>query len=1805
MKKIIHVVLAVVLCLMLSVAAEAASFLVTSQADFLAAGTTLSSVVASTAEGLNADYLRIYNTNPGIDDGFPARRFTNGGLRTWNRKRAIYLDIPIDGAGRANRYNEKVQVEISRIGGAKSDWSDLRLTDFQGDPIQFGLVDFETPIDNPDSPLKILFEANATGTLGSTTYWLYYGNKDAISIATNTISRFYLNNHDFEDGLTSWNECMALNALNPSPADRPQTRSTVLYVNIEDNLSMVPPGYVGFNSKSCLSVGYPNGLSLGGDNRWRAIYQRVIGPATGSYVLKAYRKSVSLSYTPAFWHLMFLQNSNAGCWWDAFFVAAGVTDWTPVYVEFSTPATRTVDCGLGFFVSESVTNNGWRERRGDFDWAELNLKYPLRPTLATETTAGYYPVASYVSRIFDTGVATPSYTLLTYEGNTTAPGTGISIYTRTGNGVATSAWQLVDNSRIMSPNNRYIQFAAVLSADDTAYSPILDAVQIYYDLPTTQLAISAPATVNAGDYFEFSVTALNGLNATDTLSTATISLTSTTGNAVFPISNYTFIPADKGTHRFLARNPTAESFRIQATSGTVSSQSADIVSSGANTTQITLLGIPTPVTAGTSFTLGVQARDMYGNRVVSDNSLITIQHTDPYPASLPVSVTLSAGQASITNVLFYTTSTQTITIKDPARGLTSSAAVSIIPAPVNKLKLVGTSDPYQSVSFPLTVYAVDQYGNTVASYNNPSLSLGISSGTASYSASSVTNGSRTLNISLSAPGNLTLTATTTTPLSGTLGVTVHPVSPPALDHFSVDCGYVQRVGTPFTLLIEARDAYDNIVTGYKGACVFNTSIGSATPGVTTGYSFLDGVLAMPVSLSAASTTVNLLVKDMADPGIIGGIQLQVLPGGIDHFDVVASTPVTAGASCSFSVTARDSGNNLLTGYTGTISLTHDAVGDTTLPNIFTFSLSDQGKKLFTATEAARFTRSGAFRIRVEDSGRVGFSNTIQVHPDTSGIRVSVLPEDYTVELGESFSYRVSLEDRFTNPLSGFTGNINIAYPGSASASSPLVYTFQSFENGAHRFLEQVYPTKLGTFSVQVTEPVSGTVASSAEIQVVSGDTLNFSMNPASITISAGDTITFQVTASDSAGNINQNYVGSVRFTATDPLALVPPDYALTLGQGTFNTTFYTSGRYLYTVRDTQNPSILGSMTVTVIASNPSKLEVDIRDSDLVAAAGDSISVWFRIKDAYGNPATTTGTLVMRSTDTNPAASPTPATQNLAVATSLYARNWTVASAGVQFITASLTHPLGTIGETYSLPLLVTANTPQTITGNFPASVSSELPVPFVVRVIDAYGNPTPLFTGGIQATSAGSGFTTEQYTFSPEDKGEHTYILRWAANPVDTGASFNTTVNFGRYTGGAGVPATITLPVYVDNPRRTTAPLPQLPFMTMLLSMPDPNPIASMPFRMTLYTLSIRETPASITSVIDFAANNGDIFVSTDGVNYGRTLTFANQSVQSFWAVVTRTGYITVTARARIDPVKTGTVTFVSRPNALDSLTLTADSPQKARSLFPFKAEWWDVCRNYAELAQTQLVFNASAAGTFLYSPPTLETGGRGGKFDPNNNSSWFDTTFIASVSTTNIKNDLVLNQISLFPVYDNDFRNGITDTPWRTWRVASMTGSGFISGSAVFENALRIQHLGAGYLADNNTTTNYNTGVNDGYFYLYFNWPGWDTFNFTADIFIRRLMYAPVQINNAYSVGIMARDDSNAARPVYFCPMLNNTTDNDNMGCRAQMTYRNAAGGQHVSPISDRSQHYILDHASEMGSHDPHRRNLGRMGITRRLPLA
>jgi hypothetical protein len=85
-----------------------------------------------------------------------------------------------------------------------------------------------------------------------------------------------------------------------------------------------------------------------------------------------------------------------------------------------------------------------------------------------------------------------------------------------------------------------------------------------------------------------------------------------------------------------------------------------------------------------------------------------------------------------------------------------------------------------------------------------------------------------------------------------------------------------------------------------------------------------------------------------------------------------------------------------------------------------------------------------------------------------------------------------------------------------------------------------------------------------------------------------------LTVKDGSGNTVTDYKGTVHFTSSDPIAVLPPDYTFVTGDsGTFsidcgrsachgaNITFKTAGTQTVTATDVANASITGRKTVTV------------------------------------------------------------------------------------------------------------------------------------------------------------------------------------------------------------------------------------------------------------------------------------------------------------------------------------------------------------------------------------------------------------------------------------------------------------------------------------------------------------------------------------------------------------------------------------------------------------------------------------------------
>ncbi len=1754
---------------------SAASFKITTNADFIAAGAVLSGVLASDTDGNAAGYLRLKNTNPGMDDGNPALKFAGRG--TWSKKRAIALTIPIDyntagaAVGRARRFAEKTTIDLSLIGNANTDWSDLRLTDWSGALVPFRLLDFERPTDNPETPVRLLFEADAhpSWPAASNTYYLYYGNSQAVSVENQNLSQFYIVNHDFERGLDGWYNCprgygmLSADGLLPS-INNTNSNATHPLLAIENGLSVIPAGYTGFDSKACLSVGYPES-TVYNDDIWRAVSQRITGPSSGTYVLSAQRRFSSASFTQGWYSLMFMQTTTAGR--DRrYFVSSGFSDWMETTVDFTPNATRTVEIGLGMANSNPGGTN-YRERRCNFDWAELSLKYPLLKNLGAEDAAGFLSVATYTSRVFDTGVANPSFGVLTWSANTTAPGTSVYFRTRTSAnaGGPYSAWSstiTVNGDTITSPSARYIQIEAVLAAQDTSFSPVLDEVEIFYELPVTNFAVYAPSSPIAGEFFDFSVSAINQFGETVKDFSGLVSLSADSPNVELPKLSHNFMPFDNGIMVFQARNPVAETFRLIATFGAISSQSADIVTLPGATSKVEIRAIPVSVTAGQLFSFEIAALDRFGNVDASNNGLFNILNDDAAPGSFPRTVYAVNGIAPLTDCAFYTAPSRRVEAVEAVSGLRDFFDTTVVPGAATRLNVTAEPNQYQNVAFNLQIRAVDNFNNLDSSINT-NVNLSLSNGLIAPDTGIMAAGIANLVTNIDSTGLITITGNTPTLLTGDLGLNVYPQPPPTLNRFLLDAGYDQLAGVPFTLTIEARDNSENILTSYDGACRIIPSTGQCSPPMTTGYRFIDGFMAIPITLSSADPNLILRVEDVKDNTKIGLLFLNVRPSGLSGFDVDVPASVVAGATFTFKITARDGQGNKLTNYTGTVNISHTATGgSTSLPANYTFSTADAGEKTFVGASGARFTRAEKVRLQVEDSGRVGVSNFVDILPDVTQPVLSVKPDMYTVFLGDSLSFNLSCKDVYENTLDGFTGTVNITC-SEPTVVLPAAYTFQSFEDGFKRFLNEVNPANLGDFTITVTEPVSGAVGTTDLISVVSGETANFAFSPGGLTIPAGRQFSYVVTASNTAGDLNEQYNSAIRFSTLDSKALIPQDSTLVNGQGSFNSTFYTAGNFALSALDIQKPSISGAMNVTVIASTPKFIEFDILAPGFTTDAGVAVAYAIRVVDAFGNPASYTGNITVSSTDVKPTSTPTQvfAFANQSSMNAL----WTFTTAGTQRLRASAP----SLSDGRSSPVKVLAGPARAITGDFPTAVSSELSVPFYVRIVDAYGNPTPLFTSQITVASTGSGFSGAPYTFSEADNGAHTFFLRWDRG---TNAPQNMTVTFNRVP-AASIPAPgapLVLNVYLDNPKYNLGG-GTYPFMNSWLSKPDRDVVASEPFRLMYRAFSIKETSASITSVIDFSLSDGDFLVSRDGVNYGKTISLTNESIVQFWAVVTRTGYLSMVASPRIAPRLAGTTNFIVQPGPVDRVTMLADSPQKAGVSFPWTVEWWDRNNNYARKTIETLDFTAIADGLGILDPALLILSGRTGRFNQSENNTWLTKDFIIASATANLKTDLMRQEISIQGIYDEDFSKGVLNfAGWQTLDFGNSNGS-----LSLDESQLKIWTTGNGTLSnhlspsdDDTTDVNWYEDANDSYYYLYFDWPVNDIFAFDATIAVKRIWYDTTLDYSRCHIGIMMADSSHATRPRFVCSMLrrvdNSHASNREIGVfLGQAVYRNTPNGR------------------------------------------
>ena len=514
------------------------------------------------------------------------------------------------------------------------------------------------------------------------------------------------------------------------------------------------------------------------------------------------------------------------------------------------------------------------------------------------------------------------------------------------------------------------------------------------------------------------------------------------------------------------------------------------------------------------------------------------------------------------------------------------------------------------------------------------------------------------------------------------------------------------------------------------------------------------------SFTKADGPNQIVATDTATPTITGTSGFfTVAPDAATHFSVTAPSPVTAGSQFNVTVVARDTFENIATGYSGTVQITSsdpqaDLPANDTLSfgiGLFSVTLETAGQHTVTATDTTTPSING-------------ISNSITVIAAAATHFDVVAP--LTATTGAPFDFTVFARDQFQNLDTNYTGTVTFTSTD-LLASLPNNSTLNS---GTRTFSATLITLGQQTITAAdvATPSINGT-SNTITVQVAAATHFSVTGTPGSVT--AGDSFSFTVTALDAFDNTDTGYTGTVEFTSTDSQAnFATNNVTLTNGVGTFNVTLQTAGDQTITATDTTTPSINGtSDTITVLAAAATRFEVATASS--TTTAGDLLGFTVTAFDGFNNTATSyAGTVQFTTTDplgTFP-------NNDVTLTNGQGSFNVTLRTVGPQTITATDATTPSINGTSNTVTVVAAAASHfDVVTASSTTTAGDSLG--FTVTALDDFNNTATSYTGTVAFTS-----TDTQAIFPNNDvtltggQGSFSVTLRTAGDQTITATDATT-----------------------------------------------------------------------------------------------------------------------------------------------------------------------------------------------------------------------------------------------------------------------------------------------------------------------------------------------------------------------------------------------------------------------------------------------
>jgi hypothetical protein len=490
----------------------------------------------------------------------------------------------------------------------------------------------------------------------------------------------------------------------------------------------------------------------------------------------------------------------------------------------------------------------------------------------------------------------------------------------------------------------------------------------------TSLAVVVPPPANtaAGTPRSFTVTAMEG-STVDATYVGTVHLTSSDAQADLP-ADYTFVPGDQGIHTFTGLIlKTAPGGTVSATDagpgGPTGTSGSTVVTASATTVSYHAFSSQATVVAGSTIDVWVNAVDAYGNETANPGEAKTLSSSDPQ-------ATLVYGPTDTWPATLRTAGQQSVTVTSAGGGFTDTVTITVTPAATVGLRVTPAVTPATAgTPDAVTVAAVDAYGNDTGGFAGD-FTVQSSDPTVTPVTGHAVGGSDTVQVVFQTVGSQTLTATQVTvgtPLAGTSAPIV--VQPGATAQFVLVVPATATVGSNFSLMITAEDAFGNLTPTYAGlARISSTDPRAPAPG---GVQFTPSDAGVHVFLLQQYTAgiQTLTVTDSVSSAVMGSTTTTMLPGPTASLAITTpSATVQPGTPFPVTVTALDAYGNVAPSYAGTVGFSSGGDSSATVPTPYTFTGGDAGVHQFTAA----LINSGIITVTDQSNGSIHASISVTV-----------------------------------------------------------------------------------------------------------------------------------------------------------------------------------------------------------------------------------------------------------------------------------------------------------------------------------------------------------------------------------------------------------------------------------------------------------------------------------------------------------------------------------------------------------------------------------------------------------------------------------------------------------------------------------------------------------------------------------------------------------------------------------------------------------------------------------------------------------